>query len=297
MRISSTWRALWERLHKGADRIKHWSNRKDTSREAADNAHAAPVAAHEVPPASETNTYQKRQYRLEVRRYRRERREARCQKHVGLATLVAVIVYAGITLYLAVVAHEQLVYSERPWVGLATVTLTGKATPGKPIKIAVFFSNSGRSPALHVFEYLILKPWVYPSNDDEIPLRTDPDLRMCVENPPKWADDLGGGILLPGAPTGQMEYQAPIIPDDLMTLLDHPLQTATIPPAEYANVGRSKKPIGMNGQFGLFLSGCIYYFDEFRKSHSTYVCSFYIPSESAPNGGLFANCPKGNSAN
>jgi hypothetical protein len=294
MRISSMRRALWERLHKGTDRIKHWSNRKDTNRETIDNAPAAPVVAHEVAPASKASTYQNR---LDVRRYVREQREANCQRKIGLATLFAVIVYAGITLYLAVVAHEQLVYSERPWVGIGTVTLAGKATPGKPIKIIVFFANSGKSPALHVFETLILKPWLYPPNDGEIPLRTDPNLHVCVEGPPKWADDLGGGIILPGATTGQMEYPAPIIANDLMTLLDQPQQKAMIPLAEYADVGRSKTPIGANGQFGLFLSGCIYYFDEFRKSHSTYVCSFYIPSESAPNGAIFANCPKGNSAN
>jgi hypothetical protein len=195
------------------------------------------------------------------------------------------------------IARDTLTNTERPWIGPSSANFTEKATAGRPIKISVTVTNSGKSPALHVFERLAFKPWAYPIDDLKMPpFLMDPILGPCMKGIPKWTDDLGGGILLPGASTGPLEYKSPALGDALIKLLNEPAMPEPIPNAEMASIGHSDTKSSGKIVFGLFMAGCIDYFDEFGKRHRTYVCSMYSPSETGQNGALLANCLKGNSA-
>jgi hypothetical protein len=63
-------------------------------------------------PANHPNTDRERTYRLEVKKYR-----------IEIATLVAVIIYAGLTYYLLKTARETFTATQRAWVGIYSVNI------------------------------------------------------------------------------------------------------------------------------------------------------------------------------
>jgi hypothetical protein len=196
-------------INQGTNRIKHWNPCKRTRYNAADGPQATPIVGREVAPANQTDTYQKRQYRLDVRRYVREGREGQCARCLEVITLIVVAAYAAVTFWLAVIAREQLTYSERPWVGPGTIDITTKPTADQSLIVHVAIVNSGKSPALHVSPRGILKLIILPRGDLRVPFIHDPGIVDCAKPVPTWSDDLGGSIVLPGSINQQLDLKSP----------------------------------------------------------------------------------------
>jgi hypothetical protein len=97
--------------------------------------------------------------------------------------------------------ERQLEYSERPWVGLASATISGPPKDSV-IKATLVFRNFGKSPASRVSVREIA---FSPLNDPEI----DRKFEDCRESP----TDAGVGILLlPGQETFDERYSSRLNP-------------------------------------------------------------------------------------
>jgi hypothetical protein len=107
-------------------------------------------------------------------------------------------------------------------------------------------------------------------------------------------ENSGGSLVLPSSNPGseslKLFWDSPPLDqaevDSIQATGSIP-QQSTDPPAKYqaANLPRH----------GLYLTGCIDYFDESYKAHRTYFCEAYWPK--GRPGGVFYFCPRGNSAN
>jgi hypothetical protein len=295
MRLDSSLRHYVKEV---ADRIKHWNPCKSARGDPAHSLEAASLADREITPVHQADAYQKRQYRLEVRRYIRERREADCQRCLEFLTLVAVGIYAAITFWLAVTARQQLTYSERPWVGAGPIDIAAKPTAGQPLNVRITIFNSGKSPALHMLASEVLNPIILPAGDLRVPFLDDFHIADCVKRKTKWSDDLGGSIILPGATNQGLSLSSSILNQTIVDIITQKVPTISVQSEGLKSLPYLAAPeITHNWEVGLYLVGCFNYFDEFHEPHRSAFCYFYIPATSPafPNGS-FGSCPRGNNA-
>ena len=256
------------------------------------------MVSGQIAPPSQADTYQKRQYRLEVRRYIWERRREQCRKRIEISALVIAAFYAGVTFWLAILAREQLTYSERPWVGAGPIDIAAKPTEGQPLTVKITLLNSGRSPAVHLISSAILNPVMMPRADygSRIPFIDDPSVISCSTSKPRWNDELGGSILLPGATNQSLNLKSPLLNKTVINIITSTSQTVFPNDKSLEDIPRtSAPPSTQQWALGLYLVGCFDYFDEFHKAHRTSFCYFYAPSEIEPKG-VFNGCAKGNEA-
>lgn len=196
------------------------------------------------------------------------------------------------------IAEENIRESERPWVGVGPIDILAKPLDGQAVKIRITILNGGRSPAIHSNSYALFNTWVYPRGDSRIPLIDDPSLKRCRGSKPKWANDAGGTTILPGVTNVTVDLHSPIVNKPQVDLLLNPEHFLSGEPRELAITNVPRAPAPPNTQqwsFGLFLVGCMNYFDESHAAHRTNWCYFYSPSGYTPNG-TFSSCWKGNSA-
>jgi hypothetical protein len=258
MRLRSCWRRLRKRIYQSSNRIAHWANSQNTDQETADPTNSAvPITNNVVATPGHSDTYQKRQYRLDIRRYVRDSRDNKCRKKTELATLTAVVIYAGITLYLAIEAHYQLVYSERPWIGFNVDTLQ-PLKHGQTLRIKFDIINGGHSPALHELQFGYIR--IYPTAAGwDCPAEAIKDLpTQCVGTKPKWADAKGGAMVLPNIPEIAV-LESPTCDDSTVDILN---------------------TLNLNGRQNFYLIGCLNYFDEFHTARRTTFCEMYTGDKS-----------------
>jgi hypothetical protein len=190
---------------------------------------------------------------------------------------------------LADTADKQLIYSERPWLGIGIPNTTQNLAHGQPMKVDTPFENSGKSPALHVSVHVVFSTYqMFVDVPLEIPFRNE--LPECYRPKPEWNDDLGGEIVLPGSLGMMMHLISPIVNDD--DLPQFAPATPTPSPSATVTPITSPTPIPQLGHVRLFFVGCADYFDEFHIAHRTSFCEFYVPGPPS----LFAFCPQGNSS-
>jgi len=210
---------------------------------------------------------------------------------------MVVTFYACVTFYLAKTAHEQMVYSERPWLGPGPIDITAKLTANKAMNVVITIMNSGKSPALHVFPKGILRPIVLPAGDSRVPFIKDPDIIDCSKSKLRWPDNLGGAMVLPGSPSQNFELNSPPLNQESIDILTDKTKTANVSDEALKDIPRADtSTIGTtNWMLGLYLVGCFDYFDEFHQSHRTSFCYFYkLTSDLRFPNGNFGGCPSGN---
>lgn len=137
-------------------------------------------------------------------------------------------------------ARQAMEVSERAWVGLKSITLLEKLSPGKAPRVSVVIENGGHSPALETMVRVIL-------------IATD---EVFPKNPPYPDSGTQGrsAVFAPGA-THYLEIQN----GPLLTLQE----------VKYFNNGQSK----------LFVYGFAEYKDIFGKGHKTTFCGEYVPGQ------------------
>lgn len=247
--------------------------------------------ARKTEPLEVKDNSQNRQNRLEQWRLRQEAREAkRCRREWVSIAINAV--YAGITLILAIVAYLELTDRDRPWIALASITTDPiKPSLGKPVVVHVQIVNSGKSPAVHAVVYGVFKPWIGEFNDMSIPLTDDDDIRLCARPKPiwnKWRRE--GSQTLPGASNLSVDRESPPLDQKILDVLADKS-------ANDFKIVMNKDGTGLfeRRQMGLFLVGCIDYFDQFHRSHRTSFCYRYryLPDSSRPDFPNFTECEFG----
>ena len=193
-------------------------------------------------------------------------------------------------------AETELKYSERAWLGVAVINITQQLASNQAMKLEVPFENSGKSPALHVLNRMVLKPErTFFRTEFEVPLSYDPAIADCYKPKPKWSGDLGGEIVLPGSIGMISHLTSQVFDDDDLSDLAHATPTPQATPSQAAHLPDASPtlaPMPHLGELNLFLVGCVDYFDEFHVVHRTQFCEYYSPGPPP----VFAFCPKGNSA-
>jgi hypothetical protein len=198
----------------------------------------------------------------------------RPQAWVQLLTLIVVAYYAYLTSELVGVSKRQLDIADRPWVGIGTITITGQLAHNVSMHVAIPLENVGRSPALHLIPHVILKA-IAPRETPHSALIQD--RAMCAQPTPKWEDKGEGIFYLPGKTDGGFAATSDPMPDNQVDFLNE-LPNAVIWPLP---------------SLGLFLVGCIDYFDQLHNSHRTYFCQYYAEWGGAKR---FIICPTDNDA-
>jgi hypothetical protein len=188
-------------------------------------------------------------------------------------------------------AETQFEAAQRPWLGLGTVNIDQPLSPAQTMLISASVPNGGRSPGLHTVAYGHLE-LRFASE-----ILADQSVQpQCNMPEPKWSkttESSGGSLVLPSANPGsesmKLFWDSPALNQDEVDSIQTTgsiLQQLTDPPTKYQ---ASNLP-----RHGLYLTGCIDYFDGSLKGHRTYFCEAYWPK--GRPGGLFYFCPRGNSA-
>jgi hypothetical protein len=192
-------------------------------------------------------------------------------------------------------SRDTISREQRPWVSTGPIRIYNKPTEDQPIRIRIQFLNGGRSPAVYLLHYTVFKPWILPSGDLNVPLISDSAITQCSKPKPKWGPDLGGAIMQPGDTNTYIERQSPVLNKDIVNVI-----MKKEPGYEKSTGlrGIPQSPASAKAEkltLGLYLVGCIDYFDQFRNAHRTAFCYHYDPFGTPPNGD-FANCARGNFA-
>jgi hypothetical protein len=166
---------------------------------------------------------------------------------------------------------EQVSIADRPWVGVAGVSITRHMAHSVAMQAKITFNNSGRSPALHLIPHVVLVRVVPKETAESIFEKRDKD---CIQPKPKWSDIKGGMLYLPGENDGYFNVVSDALPDNEVDFLNG-VQGASIAPVP---------------SLGMWLVGCFDYFDQFHRAHRTYVCRFLV------EGNDFLVCDRGNDA-
>src|SRR6266498_2660031 len=137
---------------------------------------------------------------------------------IGFATLIALLFYVKATYHQVHemrkanrIARDALALSERPWVGIGPIAIQSKPTEGESLLINLAIVNGGKSPAIHTSRATVFKPLAMAKEDLSVPLIDDPALVECKGPKPKWSDDLGGMIIMPGATHISFEQKSPVL--------------------------------------------------------------------------------------
>lgn len=167
--------------------------------------------------------------------------------------------------------------SQRPWVGLGAITILRPLRHKQALKIRATMQNGGKSPALCLRTRPVLDAgWSMPQ-DVRVPLSDK--IPECEKPSPKWDKKMLGTMLLPGPPERSFIAETRILSDKEVDFLNRgaPLEG---PPGSV---------------FGLYLVGCIDYFDDsLKRPYRTYYCRFYLPPTKDAPDGYFADCARGN---
>ncbi len=183
---------------------------------------------------------------------------------LNVATFIVLCTYSALTAWqayetasIARLTRQQIVQSQRPWVGTdLRETVITEITDGKPIEWHVDFKNYGNSPALHV----------------------------------KWHSRV---FVNGGAPINWSVVQSEIEQLDL----DRDMEFTIFNGQKLPNPGRGYKPapIGLRdhlqeGTSQVILGGIVSYGDEFQGRHTTTFCIIYNPPKDGIPPGWIA-CP------
>jgi hypothetical protein len=150
--------------------------------------------------------------------------------------------------------------TERLWIG-PRITRLLSLEPLKPVRFTTDFQNSGKSPALGV-HVVVMNVSGVPPTDDVHSMRVSQN--TACDGWPNISRD--GPMVLPGATYGVNFSSDPL-----------PTQAST--------------EAVLKGSVGMYLLGCVRYWDAFGKIHDTKFCQFFSPSD-----GQFNYCQGSNDA-
>ena len=188
-----------------------------------------------------------------------------------------------------------MMLDQRPWVGITGAKILSPPTEGQSFKVRVPILNSGKSPALYMMQYSVFKPWLKPEDDMSIPLTNDPAIRHCFQSKPTWNPNLTGAMVLPGASGGYLFQESPILDKEKFDVIMKRAPAYTNSPSMRTIPQSTASEKAERLTLGLFLVGCIDYFDQFQAPHRTGIWYLFDSSGGGPYGD-FSNCANGNSA-
>lgn len=198
---------------------------------------------------------------------------------LGRISGIAAATAAGIYTYYAGqqwgIMREQLKSQDRPWVGVSQLVVVRPLARNAAMQVNVRLKNWGKSPALYIVPHVILVP-VFPKQTIEELLNAHD--RTCLQAMPNWDDTREGFIVFPD----EDDSMFPVVS------LDVGLTPSQI---DFLNAvpGATSAPAP---SLGIWLLGCIDYFDQHKFAHRTRFCRFFIPDDPAHPWGF---CPYGNS--
>jgi hypothetical protein len=187
-----------------------------------------------------------------------------------LVGVLAVIGYTTVAFLQWRTLRQQLVTSDRPWIGVGAVTVTRALSHTVAMQISIHLENVGKSPALHVTPHGVLLK-VEPGETPEGILKKR--VPVCSNPKPRWSNTVGGALYLPGPPGGSLSLVSGPMSDSEADFLNGMPATISQP------------------SLGLWAVGCVDYFDAFQQAHRTYFCEFLMGEPQR-----FFFCADGNNA-
>jgi hypothetical protein len=209
-------------------------------------------AQGQMPAPSEVNSTSSPNNRPEHEWYRA------LQRWKPLAEIIAIvfaIFYAVVTFLQWRDAHQALIVSARPWIGMDTLTSTITAEAGQPLSWHVMFKNYGASPALH----MSLRTRV---------LLATPDIDL-----PKAFRELE---ITPPGPVESTLFNGQEMPNPGFS--------------GYQNLADDQAKAVNGGTIGVVLLGKVVYQDQFGAQHLTTFCRIYNPAKDKISAGMIV-CP------
>lgn len=191
--------------------------------------------------------------------------------------------------------REAMILDQRPWVGIQKIQVLNPPTEGQSIKVKVPIMNGGKSPALYVMHYSILKPWIKPADDMSVPLTDDPAISHCFQPKPVWRQGLTGGMIMPGKPDVYLSPESPVMDKEMVNVITKVARANSNSPSMRGIPQSTASAKAEHLTVGLFLVGCVEYFDQFRTPHRTGICYLY-DSSGGGRYGDFSACAQGNDA-
>jgi hypothetical protein len=244
--------------------------------------------------------------------WERWKRFSATEKLTGLLVLLTVF-YTSISLWQGCqmrnavnVARDTLTAGNRPWVGVSGTEPLGEMIPGEPFRVRVRLKNVGHSPGLHVEIRAYLSPLIGRREImGKVPFMDMSTLPPCVQPKPQWDDRTNGNFILPGENERMW----------IVKSTPHPMNETTI---KFVKGRESDDPVVSKEEFeqfptffrigpkdfddpsirktvGLYLVGCINYFDEFAVAHRTTFCFRYEHAMKEEDRG-FSMCEYGHDA-
>jgi hypothetical protein len=199
------------------------------------------------------------------------------------------------------VASDALIASTRPWVGVKGIEPLGKMVPGKPFYVRVKFKNVGNSPGLDVGGNAYFSPVIKAREVKRVPLRDLSVLGLCMLPKPQWSERITGGFILPGEEYMWIDQPTadPMNEITIKLVKGREEDEPVISPEEWQQfrwtIGVGPKDLVKKKTVGLYLVGCINYFDEFKNSHRTNFC-FRYERAIGKKDSSFSVCRDGNDA-
>jgi hypothetical protein len=199
------------------------------------------------------------------------------------------------------VAIDALIASTRPWVGVKGIEPLGKMIPGKPFYVRVKFKNVGNSPGLDVGGNSYFSPVIKAREVKRVPLRDLSVLGLCMLPKPQWSERITGGFILPGEEYMWIDQPTayPMNETTIKLVKGREEDEPVISPEEWQQfrwtIGVGPKDLVKKKTVGLYLVGCINYFDEFKNPHRTNFC-FRYERAIGKKDSSFSMCRDGNDA-
>lgn len=203
------------------------------------------------------------------------------------------------------VMRETFRMDKRAWVGVIGTKPLGEMIPGEPFRVRIRFKNVGNSPGLYVETQAYFSPVIGVREVmKKVPFMDYSMLPLCIRPKPQWDERVNGIFVMPGKehvwidqPTTYpmnettiklvkgKEYDDPVVsPEEFEQF---PIRMR-IEPNDLGDSSKRKK-------VGLYLVGCINYFDEFKVSHRTTFCLRYEHALEEKDR-VFSMCEYGNDA-
>lgn len=154
---------------------------------------------------------------------------------------------------------DYIELADRPWISVNKVDFLQMMEHGKEMIVSISVINGGRSPALEVVPSLRLELRYGSEVSVNKSLQSE-----CNKPKREWKDRILGQIVLPRIDNNiKWTVNGPkLIDSDVDAIRETgsiPLKSGEVPTQEFANLPRH----------GLYLTGCVDYFDQFHRPYRT----------------------------
>ena len=216
-------------------------------------------------------------------------------------TLVGILGTLIVTCQQNEIMRETFRLDKRAWIGVSGTKPLGEMIPGEHFRVRVKFKNVGSSPGLYVETAAYFSPVIKARDVKRVPLRDLSVLPPCMLPKPQWNERTTGSFVLPGKEhVGINQPTAdPMNETTIKFVKGREADEPVISPEEWQqfswSMGVRPNDPTKKKTVGLYLVGCINYFDEFKVPHRT---NFFFRYEHATEekDRFFSLCKDGHDA-